>query len=849
MDVSLGACSLLLQTGITSSQHALLLLESVIQKKGRLVSIERVVAEMLQFVGPCTDEAGGVLKVAAGQSSSQVVAMLVDWSHRDRQGLDLQLLGLALAEACDCKNDEVMHLILSCWRGKCTSTQAQPLLRAFAARGDASTVERLLSHGKTAMVQMDTKARAALAGSGLSHAAGEGACRKQVLSTLLQAGADPKGVDGETALRNAARDGRAESMRLLLGVGTNVNAVDEDGKTVLCVAACSGCTETVQVLLQHGAQVRMRCHDGREPLDFAADESVRQLLLAEVEKLRMGLLDELLADEEDDKSKKNGKKKGKKGKEGSGQNGGSSATPTPTPAVNNGSAPPAKAGGGDAAAGAAAEGGGEEPSKNAKKKQKKKAAAAEAEAAAAAAAAEAGDKTGAAPAISIESHGDGGHSIADVIAASNGTDGGAGGGAARSPASKKKGAKAASPLANGHKPSPSLLEAVGQVLRTQTSGPSMRLSALISALYELDTDFKEEIKTAGGAKTWLRIHEDEFELDTDCAPGNESVSLRMPLPPPPSGGAGGGAGARGGSDWPSSPPESPQRGRRGGRGDDLSLPSPLPGLPGLPPPPSAHLPLAPNASLRSTLRDRLTMPNERDDHDDDYEPGVDSPPRHLSVDEGPDGAAGRAAAEAADDDAAAAALLGAASDLNDPLLIEKKIRAVQKKLRRVQTIEQGPQKDIDSAQQVRPQLPPRLVPPLHAPRACSLVPPLPPLVPPLPTRASPPCMSQVLLASKPRLQAGLAGLLQQWAVLEPALLEQQQQKMLAIANSECAICLEEYTTEEPGIRTSCCGYHFHHSCLQQCIDSTGHCPICSAPRGSCKVVQQRRPATAPAVAS
>ena len=41
----------------------------------------------------------------------------------------------------------------------------------------------------------------------------------------------------------------------------------------------------------------MRCHDGREPLDFASDSAVRQLLLAEVEKLRMGLLDELLADE------------------------------------------------------------------------------------------------------------------------------------------------------------------------------------------------------------------------------------------------------------------------------------------------------------------------------------------------------------------------------------------------------------------------------------------------------------------------------------------------------------------------------------------------------------------------
>ena len=53
--------SLLLQTGITTAQHALLLLESVIQKKGRLSSIERVVAEMLRYIGPCNEEAGSVL--------------------------------------------------------------------------------------------------------------------------------------------------------------------------------------------------------------------------------------------------------------------------------------------------------------------------------------------------------------------------------------------------------------------------------------------------------------------------------------------------------------------------------------------------------------------------------------------------------------------------------------------------------------------------------------------------------------------------------------------------------------------------------------------------------------------
>jgi len=99
---------------------------------------------------------------------------------------------------------------------------------------------------------------------------------------------------------------------------------------------------------------------------------------------------------------------------------------------------------------------------------------------------------------------------------------------------------------------------------------------------------------------------------------------------------------------------------------------------------------------------------------------------------------------------------------------------------------------------------------------------------------------QTLFSSKPRLQSQLHQLLQQWAVLEPVLLEQQEQRMLAIANSECAICLEEYDADRPGIRTSCCGYHFHRRCLQQCLDTAGLCPICSASKGMCKVVEQRQ---------
>ena len=105
---------------------------------------------------------------------------------------------------------------------------------------------------------------------------------------------------------------------------------------------------------------------------------------------------------------------------------------------------------------------------------------------------------------------------------------------------------------------------------------------------------------------------------------------------------------------------------------------------------------------------------------------------------------------------------------------------------------------------------------------------------------------QMLLSSKPRLQSSLSHLLQQWATLEPILLEQQEQRLLAIADSECAVCLEEYTAEAPAIRTSCCGYHFHRRCLQQCLESKGHCPICSTEAAKAKVVEQRRPTRAAA---
>ena len=66
--------------------------------------------------------------------------------------------------------------------------------------------------------------QASLAATGLSHAAGDSSPREEVIKTLLRAGADPKSSHGEAALRNAARDGHAACMSLLLNVSAEICA-------------------------------------------------------------------------------------------------------------------------------------------------------------------------------------------------------------------------------------------------------------------------------------------------------------------------------------------------------------------------------------------------------------------------------------------------------------------------------------------------------------------------------------------------------------------------------------------------------------------------------------------------
>mmetsp|Transcript_7235 Transcript_7235/g.21806 ORF Transcript_7235/g.21806 Transcript_7235/m.21806 type:complete len:536 (-) Transcript_7235:780-2387(-) len=402
-----------------------------------------------------------------------------------------------------------------------------------------------------------------------------------------------------------------------------------------------------------------------------------------------------------------------------------------------------------------------------------------------------------------------------------------------------------------------LLDAAARILSTSGSLAAprpMRVSMLAAALYEASAGFEAAIKSAGGVKTWLEMHPEAFEVTwtpepmvelrpfyfNDCADGD----LPPPLPPPgtrsraPEGSttdaaealareAAAAALAEEGLPPPLPPPRrigSMQKSRVPGDDDLEGLPPPLP-----PPPgravrtaqgsftdgfvggmggsgtglggllgglggtevPAHRQPaaLARNASgsnrfgaIGSSARSVASMPVSPGGR---TAGGARIPISNASFD----------SLLAEDEEASHAEAVHADAD---PVAIEKKIRAVQKKLRRVQEMEDRNTKAL----------------PLDAGQ-------------------------KELLRSKPKLQRSLQTLLEQWAVLEPMIIQQQAQRMAALANSECAVCLDEYSADAQAIRTSCCGYHFHKSCLQQCIESKGHCPICFADHVHCRVVEQR----------
>jgi ankyrin repeat protein len=112
------------------------------------------------------------------------------------------------------------------------------------------------------------------------HEAAEKGQLKQVTEMLKT---NPEWLDseddeGETALMEAAEEGKLEVVRLLIDRGADINHQDWDGETALMEAVQDDRLEVVELLLQRGAALGCLDSDCRTVLDRCKNEKIGQLL-------------------------------------------------------------------------------------------------------------------------------------------------------------------------------------------------------------------------------------------------------------------------------------------------------------------------------------------------------------------------------------------------------------------------------------------------------------------------------------------------------------------------------------------------------------------------------------------
>jgi ankyrin repeat protein len=108
----------------------------------------------------------------------------------------------------------------------------------------------------------------------LISAAGSGNAALTRLLLQYQADVNAKNRFGRTALHEAVRLGRRETVELLLGVpGIRIDELNERGKTALHIASEQGATELVELLRAKGADPSIRAPDGKIAAELVPQRS------------------------------------------------------------------------------------------------------------------------------------------------------------------------------------------------------------------------------------------------------------------------------------------------------------------------------------------------------------------------------------------------------------------------------------------------------------------------------------------------------------------------------------------------------------------------------------------------
>lgn len=155
-------------------------------------------------------------------------------------------------------------------------------LHAAAYNGNAGLVRALLDHGAL------PDALDATGKSPAIYAVARGYV--DIIDVLVAAGVDPARPYGHglTLLmwgaghsNDTPRQDGVATVRRLLDLGAEVNAVDDRGWSALMIAAERGHDEVAALLLEHGADPAIAGKDGRRAADLAKNEALRASLNAD----------------------------------------------------------------------------------------------------------------------------------------------------------------------------------------------------------------------------------------------------------------------------------------------------------------------------------------------------------------------------------------------------------------------------------------------------------------------------------------------------------------------------------------------------------------------------------------